>query len=148
MAMATFSRQAEVQWRGEAATGSGQVTASSQAFESPATVSRLAGEAPGLTTPEGLLAASHAVCYAIALRSILGLRDGRASHVRVTATTTADKRPQGIRLQSSHLKAEVDRLAGVEPSLLPEIAHAAEERCTISIALRPLVAISIDVVAV
>jgi osmotically inducible protein OsmC len=114
----------------------------------PATFPRLTGEATGTTTPEELLAASHAVCYAIALRSILGLRAGSASQVRLTATVTADKGTQGIRLQSSHLKAEVEGLAGVDPSLLPEIAYAAEERCTISIALRPSVPITIEVVAV
>jgi osmotically inducible protein OsmC len=147
--MAKFSRQADVEWQhGEAASGSGSVSAGSAAFSAPATIPRLAGEAPVTTTPEELLAASHAVCYAIALRSILGLRGGHARHIRVTATITADKGPHVIRLQSSHLNGVVEGLTGVEPSFLPEIAHAAEEHCTISIALRPSVPITIEVAAV
>ena len=146
--MAKFSRPANVEWHGQAASGFGSVTAGSSAFSAPATFPRLAGEAPGTTTPEELPAASHAVCYAIALRSILGLRGGRAGHVWVTATITADKGPQGIHLQSSHLKGVLEGLTGVEPALLPEIAHAAQERCTISSALSPSVPICIEVAAV
>jgi organic hydroperoxide reductase OsmC/OhrA len=63
--MAKFSRKAGVEWHGEAAIGSGSVTVVSGAFRAPATFPRLAGEAPGTTTPEELLAASRAVCFAI-----------------------------------------------------------------------------------
>jgi lipoyl-dependent peroxiredoxin len=105
----------------------------------------IAGDPAGTTTPEELLAASHATCYGIGLRSLIARRGGRAQRVRVTATLTADKGPQGIRLQSSHLTAIVDGLEGIDKSQLQELARDTEERCTISVAIRGTVAVSSEV---
>jgi len=143
--MATFSRRAVLEWTGDIPRGTGAVTAGSAAFAVPATFPRLAGEPPGATTPEELLAASDASCFGIGLRSMLAQRGGSAERVRVTATVTAEKGAGAIRLRSSHLAAVVEGLAGVEPAALAEVARAAEEGCTISAALRPTVAITVEV---
>ena len=68
--------------------------------------SRIADEGDGKTTPEELLAASHAVCYAMVLTNTIGKQGGKARRVRVTATVTADKSDAGIKVVSSHLKAD------------------------------------------
>jgi lipoyl-dependent peroxiredoxin len=143
--MAIFSRSAVVDWNGELINGRGRVAAGTAAFTLPITFPRLGGEAQGHTTPEEMLAASHAICYAIALRSIIARREGKAGRVNVTATITADKGPRGIRIQSSHLKGIVEGLEGINQAELPEIAQAAEDECTISIAIRGAVKISFDV---
>ena len=65
----------------------------------------------------------------------------------VTATLTAEKGPQGIRIRASHLSGVVDGLEGIDRNALQEIARETEERCTISVALRGNVAITSDVVA-
>ena len=146
--MATFSRYAVVDWNGDVLRGSGIVTAGTAAFAVPVTFPRVHGEAPGNTTPEELLAAAHASCYAIGLRSVIAQRGGKAGRVRVTATITAEKGAQGIRIQSSHLQGVVEALEGIDPGKLQEIAQAAEDGCTISIAIRGSVAISFDVATI
>jgi organic hydroperoxide reductase OsmC/OhrA len=57
--------------------GSGSVTGSSSRFSVPATFPRVAGEPPGTTTPEEMLAASHAACYGIGLRGLIAQRGAR-----------------------------------------------------------------------
>jgi osmotically inducible protein OsmC len=145
--MATFSRHAVLDWTGDVMDGVGQVTAGTGAFAVPATFPSTVGEAAGKTTPEELLAASHATCYGIGLRSLIGRHGGRAQRVTVTATITAEKGPRGIRIQSSHLSGEVESLEGIDQGQLQKIAQETRERCTISIALEGSVAITYDLVA-
>ncbi len=144
--MATFSRHAVLDWTGDVTDGVGQVTAGTGAFAVPATFPSTAGEA-AKTTPEELLAASHATCYGIGLRSLIGRHGGRARRVTVTATITAEKGPRGIRIQSSHLSGEVESLEGIDQARLEAIAQETRDRCTISIALEGTVAITYAVTA-
>lgn len=145
--MATFSRSAVLDWNGDVLDGAGTITAGTQAFAVPATFPSIAGEAAGKTTPEELLAASHATCYGIGLRSLIGRRGGRAQGVRVTATITAEKGPGGIRIRSSHLSGEITGLEGIDPARLEDIAQETRERCTISMAIAGTVEITHDIVA-
>lgn len=146
--MAEFSRSAVLEWIGDVMHGSGTVTAATEAFEAAASFPRVVGEANGVTTPEELLAASHAVCFGIGLRSVFGRRGGGARRITVEATITAEKGPQGIRIQSSHLRAVVEGLDGIDHELLAEIAAETASGCTISEAIRGNVAITHDVTAV
>ena len=143
--MATFSRRATLEWSGDVVRGSGTVAAGSEAFAVAATFPRIHGEPPGSTSPEELLAAAHASCFGIGLRSVIAQRGGTARRVRVTATVTAEKGGGAIRIHSSALAGEVEGLAGVDPVTLPDIGRAAEEQCTISAAIRGTVAIHVDV---
>jgi lipoyl-dependent peroxiredoxin len=145
--MAIFSRRAVLEWNGDVLDGAGQVTAGTGAFAVPATFPSTSGEGVGKTTPEELLAASHATCYGIGLRSLIGRRGGRARRVTVTATITAEKGSRGIRIESSHLRGEVESLEGIDHEQLQGLARETRERCTISIALEGTVAIAYDVVA-
>jgi osmotically inducible protein OsmC len=145
--MATFSRQAVLEWNGDVMDGAGQVTAGTGAFAVPATFPSIAGEVAGKTTPEELLAASHATCYGIGLRSLISRRGGRARRVTVTATIGAEKGSRGIRIQSSHLSGEVESLEGIDHAQLQDAARETRERCTISMALEGTVAITYDVIA-
>jgi osmotically inducible protein OsmC len=121
------------------------VAAGSRAFTVGAIFPSIAGDPAGKTTPEELLAASHATCYGIGLRSLIARRGGRARRVSVTATVTAEKGPKGIRLQSSHLTGIVEGLEGIDESQLQQLAQDTEERCTISVAIRGAVAVSSEV---
>lgn len=143
--MAVFSRRAVLQSEGEVPGGSGEVAAGSGAFTVGAMFPGIAGDPAGTTTPEELLAASHATCYGIGLRTLIARRGGRARRVSVTATVTAEKGPQGIRLQSSHLTGSVEGLEGIDESQLQEFARETEERCTISIAIRDAVSVSSEI---
>jgi osmotically inducible protein OsmC len=145
--MATFSRRAVLEWNGDVMNGAGDVTAATRAFAVPVTFPSTVGEAPGKTTPEELLAASHATCYGIGLRSLIGRRGGRAQSVMITATVTAEKGPHGIRIQSCHLSGEVQALEGINHAQLQELAQETRARCTISIALEGTVAVTYDIIS-
>jgi len=143
--MAEFSRQATLEWVGDVPRGGGGVTAGSGSFSVPATFPRLGGEPAGTTTPEELLAASHATCFGIGLRSVLAQRGASAERIRVTSTITAEKGGGRIRLTGAHLDGVVEGLAGVEIVALLEAAHAAEEACTISALLRATAPVTVAV---
>lgn len=82
-------------------TGNGEVGAGTGAFAISVWFPSVAGEPPGTTTPEELLAASYAAWYGIGLRSLFGRGGGRAQRITVDAVITATKGPDGIRIQSS-----------------------------------------------
>jgi osmotically inducible protein OsmC len=145
MKRVTFSRSAHVQWQGDVARGSGIARADSGAFETAVTFPTLRGEANGTTTPEELLAASHATCYAIGLRSVLARHGGSASRLTVTATVTAEKDSGAIRILQSHLTAVLDGVTGLDATALERCAEAAKRECTISNALSGPVTVSHEV---
>lgn len=102
----------------------------------------MGSEPAGTTTPEEMLAASHAICYGLGLRSVIGRRGGTARRIVVTATVTAEKGAHGIRIESSHLEGVVEGLHGLDSADLEDIARETEEACTISNAIRAAVAIT------
>jgi lipoyl-dependent peroxiredoxin len=143
--MAEFARHADVEWTGGLLDGNGTAAAGTGAFSLPVTFpSRIAEKGDGKTTPEELMAASHAVCYAMVLTNTIGKQGGKASRIRVTATITADKSDAGIKILSSKLTATVEGLEGIDKGKLQELATGAEKGCPISNALRGSVAISVD----
>ena len=147
--MATFARNVDVEWTGNLMDGTGVAKAGTGAFSVPVTFpSRIAATGDGKTTPEELMAASHAVCYAMVLTNTITKQGGKASKVRVTATVTADKDDAGIKVVSSHLKATVEGLEGIDKNTLSELATGAEKGCPISNALRGSVAITVEATAV
>ena len=74
--MATFSRTVTVDWAGSIMEGKGQAKAGTGAFTLPVTFPARIGEPAGQTSPEELMAASHAACYAMALNATLGRKGG------------------------------------------------------------------------
>ena len=82
---------ATIVWEGTVARGAGMVTGASGAL-GPVAVdlpNRL-GEAHDKTTPEELLAAAHATCFATALGSVLACRKTPPERLEVRATVTLD----------------------------------------------------------
>lgn len=142
--MATFSRTVTVDWAGSIMEGKGSAKAGSGAFTLPVTFPSRIGEPAGQTSPEELMAASHASCFAMALNATLGRKGGSAARTLVTATVTADKSESGIKLLSSKLKVTAEGLQGVEKSQFAEIAREAEGKCPISNALRGTMQIDVE----
>jgi osmotically inducible protein OsmC len=147
--MAAFVRHADVQWNGGLMDGNGTAAAGTGAFSLPVTFpSRINENGDDKTTPEELLAASHAICFAMVLTNTIHKQGGKARTVRVTATVTADKGDAGIKVVSSNLKATVEGLEGLDKGKLQELATGAEKGCPISNAIRGNVAVSVDATAV
>ena len=144
MKIVEFERSAEITWNGDVVRGSGHVTALTRSFEVPVTFPSLRGEPQGVTTPEELLAASHATCYGIGLRSVIGRRGGLASRIVVRATISARKGDGGIRIIRSHLSGMAYDLTGLDPEALAECAETAKKECTISNALAGTVEVTCE----
>jgi osmotically inducible protein OsmC len=142
--MATFSRTVTVDWAGSIMAGKGSVKAGTGAFTLPVTFPARIGEPAGHTSPEELMAASHAACYAMALNATLGRKGGSAARTLITETVTADKSEAGIKLLSSKLKATAEGLQGVDKTQFAEIAREAEGKCPISNALRGTMQIDVE----
>jgi osmotically inducible protein OsmC len=142
--MATFSRSVEVDWSGPIMEGKGTAKAGSGAFSLPVTFPSRIGEPQGNTSPEELMAASHASCFAMALNATLGRKGGSARRTLVTATIFADKGDAGITLTTSKLKVVAEGLQGIEKAQFAEVAKEAESKCPISNALRGSLQIELE----
>jgi lipoyl-dependent peroxiredoxin len=134
--MATFSRSVEVDWAGSIMEGKGQAKAGTGAFTLPVTFPARIGEPAGHTSPEELVAAAHAACYAMALNATVGRKGGSIGRTHVTATVTADKGESGIKLTTSKLKVVAEGLQGIDRAQFADVAREAEKGCPISNALR------------
>ena len=142
MSTVKFSRSAQLTWEGTVVGGAGRIAAGTGAFDSGATFPTLRGERPQTTTPEELLAASHATCFGIGLRSVIAREGGTAARIVVVATITAEKGPDGIRIRSSHLEGTIHGLQRIDEKSLSSIGHVVEKECTISAAIKNSVEIT------
>lgn len=142
--MATFSRHVDVDWSGSLMEGKGQVNAGSGAFSLPVTFPVRIGEPAGHTSPEELVAAAHAACYAMALNATIGKKGGSIAKTHVTATVSADKGESGIKLTTSKLKVVVEGLQGIDKGEFAAVAKQAEGGCPISNALRGSLQIELE----
>jgi len=146
--MATFSRNVTVNWEGPIMEGKGTAKAGSGAFNLPVSFPRRIGDAQGVTSPEELMAAAHAACYAMALNATLGRKNASAAKTDVTATVTADKGDAGIKILSSKLTVVAQGLQGIPKDQFAEVAREAESKCPVSNAYRGALQIELDAKAV
>ena len=142
--MAMFERHVDVDWRGSVTEGKGDAKAGSGAFNLPVTFASRVGEPAGKTSPEELMAAAHAACYAMALNATLGRKNASADRTAVTATVSADRGDAGIKIQSSKLTVVAYGLKGIDKAQFAEIAKEAESRCPVSNAYRGALQITLD----
>lgn len=130
-------RGASVVWEGNLVDGSGTVSAeSSGAFSDlPVTwVSRT--EAPGgKTSPEELIAAAHAACFAMALSHELTGKGHPPSRLEVSAVSSAHKGDAGWQMDAMDIEVVAD-VPGLDSSVFDEAFAAAEAGCPVSKALR------------
>jgi lipoyl-dependent peroxiredoxin len=143
--MATFERHVDVEWTGSVMEGGGTAKAGTGAFSLPVTFLSRIGEPAGKTSPEELMAAAHAACYAMALNGTIGRTEGvSVDRTAVRATVTADKGEAGIKIQSSKLEVTAYGLKGADAAKFNEIAKTAEGRCPVSNAYRGAMTISVE----
>ena len=143
--MATFERHVDVDWQGSVMEGKGEAKAGTGAFSLPVAFPNRIGEAGGKTSPEELMAAAHAACFAMALNGTIGRTEGvSVERTKVRATVTADKGEAGIKIVSSKLEATANGLKGADAAKFTEIAKLAESRCPVSNAYRGTMEITVD----
>ena len=139
-------RRATATWQGNLTEGSGTVsTASSSVFSDlPVTwAARTEEDGGGKTSPEELVAAAHAACYAMAVSNNLAKNGTPARRLDTSATVTFDKTDAGWRVISSALKVRGD-VPGIDATKFAEIAELAKDGCPISNALKGNVELSVE----
>ena len=143
--MATFERHVDVEWNGSVMEGGGVAKAGSGAFALPVTFPSRIGEPGGKTSPEELMAAAHAACYAMALNGTIGRTEGvSVERTTVRATITADKGEAGIKIQSSKLEVTAYGLKGLDAAGFDALAKTAEGKCPVSNAYRGTMTITVS----
>jgi osmotically inducible protein OsmC len=138
------TRQARAKWNGDLATGSGEVSSVSSGKFSSLPVSWGARtEAPGgKTSPEELLAAAHASCFAMALSAGLAKAGTPPETLEVTSTVTFDKVGADWTVVSSALEV-TGAVPGLDRAGFAKAAEGAKDGCPISRALKNNVKLSV-----
>ena len=136
------TRTADAVWEGSLVEGRGTARmVTSGAFEDfPVTWASRAEAPDGRTSPEELMAAAHAVCYAMALSHFLTGRGTPPERLRVTASYTF---VPGTGITQVDLDVE-GSVTGVSADEFPGLAKQGEESCPVSNAVRGNVQINLS----
>jgi osmotically inducible protein OsmC len=140
-------REAEIDWEGTTARGSGVVKAlSTGSFELPSTIASRVDVVQGKTSPEELLAAAHATCFVTSLGSELARLGIPPERMHVHCTITMDEvEDQGHRIVGSDISARAV-VPGADNASLAEAARAADEGCPFSALIRASATVTVDAV--
>jgi osmotically inducible protein OsmC len=125
-------------------SGSGMVSAGTSALFKDLPVSWSARtEAPGgKSSPEELLAAAHASCFAMALSAGLARAGTPPKRLEVSAAVTFDKVGDGWSVVASDLEVK-GQVPGADAKKFTDAAEGAKENCPISRALKNNVKLSV-----
>jgi osmotically inducible protein OsmC len=138
------TRRADATWNGNLTEGNGVVSAStSGAFSSLPVTWRARTEASeGRTSPEELVAAAHASCFAMAFSGDLNRNGTPPDELNVSAEVTFDKLEKWT-VTASRLTVR-GRVPGIDAARFREIAEGAKDGCPISRALKGNVELSVE----
>jgi|FLYL01.1.fsa_nt_gi osmotically inducible protein OsmC len=142
--MALQERKATCVWEGDLRAGAGRLRVGSGAFpELPVTFSARTEAADGKTSPEELIAAAHATCYAMAFSNTLAQAGKPPERLEVEAVCSLDRVEGGLKITTMRLTVR-GRVPGAEAGEFRELAATAEQRCPVSNALRGNVDIQVE----
>jgi lipoyl-dependent peroxiredoxin len=138
-------REAGVDWTGSLSRGSGVASAhSSGAFSLPVTLPSRVGDPEGKTSPEELLAAAHAACFATSLAGESARAGGTVEGLTVRCAITIDEVPgKGHQVVSSDVVASA-RVEGLDAEGFARAAAAADAGCTFSALLRASASVTVS----
>lgn len=98
--------------------------------------------ADGRTSPEELLAAAHAACFAMAFSGQLARNGTPPAALKVRAAVTFDKREAGWKVVSSALTVK-GTVPGLDAATFASLAEVARDGCPVSGALAGNVELSV-----
>jgi osmotically inducible protein OsmC len=131
-------------WEGNLARGHGTIQGGTGALRDlEMSLPTRVGDPEGKTSPEELVAAAHAGCFAMSLSGVLTRAGTPPTRLDATALVTVDEVEGSHRIVSSDLTV-VGHVADIDEAAFQEAAHAAEQSCTISNALRASAEIRLD----
>ena len=136
-------RDATVAWEGSLSRGAGVAKAGTGAFELSVDLPSRIGDPGGKTSPEELLAAAHASCYATSLAGEIAKAGGAVQTLAVRCVVTMDEvAGKGHQIVASELEVEA-RAEGIDAAGLEGAAKAADEGCTFSALIRATASVSV-----
>ena len=135
--MPTAERRAEVTWEGNLVEGRGQIvkTGSGALNDLPVTWASRVERSDGKTSPEELIAAAHAACYAMAFSHTLTQAGTPPEQLNVSAVCALELGAGGLKIVSMNLEVR-GKVPGLDQAGFEQAAHAAEQGCPVSNALR------------
>src|SRR5215207_8823730 len=142
--MAVAERRANVVWNGNLFQGSGTFDlASSEAAQGlPVTWASRTERPDGKTSPEELIAAAYASCFAMAFSNTLAERGNEPEELNISAVCTFDV----DQLKITTVVLDVHgRVSGLDAEGFQNAAEQAEQGCPVSNALRGNVDIQVNV---
>ena len=139
--MAT-DRRADVVWQGSLMDGSGRIESVTSGVLGALDVSwaSRSEEPGGKTSPEELIAAAHATCFAMALSHGLA-QDGHAPERLDTSATVTFQPGEGITKIALTVRGQVP---GLDAEAFQAAAQTAKENCPVSQALKAVPEITLD----
>lgn len=143
--MPLMQSKASAVWEGNVSQGAGRVAVASGAF--PEQVVTLSSRTEGeekRTNPEELIAAAHAVCYAMAFSAALTRNETPPERLEVSAVCSLDRIDQGLKITAMELTVK-GSVPGIDASEFRRFAEAAEQACPVSNAIRGNVDIRLNV---
>ena len=137
-------REAEVIWEGPLPSGTGTLTTGSRALNQLAVAWASRTERPdGKTSPEELIAAAHASCFAMALALVLGENKTPPERMAVSAACTLDEVEHAPRITTVELAVRA-QVPGLDATDLEQIVARAAELCPVSNALHGNVEVNVS----
>jgi osmotically inducible protein OsmC len=142
--MPRIERTAEAVWEGRVATGAGTIAGrSSNAFDLSYSEPTRVGDPAGQTSPEELVAAAHAGCFAMSLAAEISKLRHEPRRLSVTATCVMDEvEGKGHLVVASNLEARAD-VPGLDEDAFRAAVERADAGCPISTLIRGSAAVSV-----
>ena len=128
--------RATAQWEGDLMSGKGKTSAGSGIFRDAGLTWKARTEGANATTPEELLAASHASCFSMALSH--GLAKGGHPAQRLETSCVVEFGPKqggGFEVKSSALEVK-GWVPGIDQAAFAKAAEDAKNGCPISSVLK------------
>ncbi|MDQ2885367.1 MAG: OsmC family peroxiredoxin [Chloroflexota bacterium] len=137
-------RRAEVIWEGNLPRGHGHLNVGSGVITNQEITwaSRTERE-DGKTSPEELIAAAHAGCYAMSLSNTLSSDGHTPERLTVRAVSTFEVGEGGPKIAQMQLNVSA-KVAGLDDASFQQAVQKAEQGCPVSNALRNNVAIHVN----
>lgn len=130
-------RQATAKWNGDLFSGSGTVSGKSGALNDLAvTWAARTESSDGKTSPEELVAAAHASCYAMAFSNTLAQSGHAPESLDVTSVVTFDPEAEGGAKVTEADLSVTGKVPGISEDEFEQLAKKGEQGCPISNLIR------------
>ena len=139
-------RSSDAHWEGDLLRGNGSVTSGTSGTFGPLALTwkaRAEADDTGLTSPEELLAAAWASCFAMASSNELAKAGFPVTSNDVNVTITADKTDKGWTVLSAVLRLRAS-VPNVDEATFRTAVEGAKDGCPISRALKGNVEVTLD----